>query len=116
MTKIRALVTLHANGKHIDIGQELDVKQDEAESLVERGFAQIVAGGKVDKVTPNTPAPSQNDIIDAILQLDPKKDYGKNGVPDVKAIEKILGVDITAQQRDLAWAELEKETSGKDKS
>jgi hypothetical protein len=48
--------------------------------------------------------------------LDPKKDYGKNGVPDVKAIEKVLGVDITAEQRDNAWAQLEKETSNKNKS
>lgn len=112
MTKIRAIVTIHANGKQIDIGQEVDIKQEEAESLIERGFAEL-ADGKSGKVSGDGPEPSQDDIIDAILQLDPKKDYGKDGIPNVKPIEKILGVTITSEQRDNAWAQLEKDTSNK---
>jgi len=111
MTKIRALITLHANGKQVDIGQEVDLKQEEAESLVDRGFAELAEG------KPNQPSaeldPSIEDIIDAILQLDPKKDYGKDGIPNIKPIEKILGVTITSAQRDNAWEQLEKDTSEK---
>ncbi len=41
-------------------------------------------------------------IIDAIGDL-PTEDFGKDKKPNVRAIEKLLGEDITAGERDQAW-------------
>ena len=34
----------------------------------------------------------------------PEGSFTKNGAPDVKALEAVLGYDITAAERDAAWA------------
>ena len=48
-------------------------------------------------------------IQDAIGRLDPADStkWTKGGKPDVKALEKLLGFDITAAERDSAWAAVE---------
>ncbi len=40
--------------------------------------------------------------MDAIADLEPDS-FGKDGKPAVKAIEAVLGQDITATDRDRAW-------------
>ena len=114
--KIKAIITLHVNGKDHAPGTVLDIADDEAERLIARGFATsgqekaastpaktatTLAGGK--------PAPTIEDIVEAIGGLDPAKDYGKNGKPNVEAIEALLGTDITAAQRDQAWEIFQKD-------
>jgi len=49
--------------------------------------------------------PSQEDIIAAIAQLD-EDAGGLDKKPHVKAIESLLGEDISADDRDQAWAAL----------
>jgi hypothetical protein len=50
------------------------------------------------------------EIVTAIEQLVEKGDtkaFSKNtGEPKVRSLEKVLGYDITPEQRDVAWAEL----------
>jgi hypothetical protein len=126
--KIRALITLSVNGKDHAPGTIVDVAEDEAKRLLARGFA--VQGH--DKATPTAtatpgapatppaanastagngdkPPPTIEDIVEAIAGLDPAKDYGKNGKPNVDAVEALLGADITAAQRDEAWEIYQKE-------
>jgi hypothetical protein len=110
--KIKAIITLHVNGKDHAPGAVLDIADDEAERLIARGFATsgqektASASAPAKTATPPTgskPAPTIEDIVEAVSGLDPTKDYGKNGKPNVEAIEALLGADITAAQRDQAW-------------
>lgn len=99
--KVKANITIIAGNKEYTPGALVDVSDDEATRLIGRGFAS--AAGQ-EKPTPvKDAAPSIEDIVEAISGLDPTKDYGKNGKPNVEAIEALLGVDITAAQRDQAW-------------
>ena len=98
--KVISLVTLRVGkpGKYqtVKAGDIVNMDDDEAKDLIDRGFV--------------TPAGDQTSddahlveaILDAITDL-PEDAYGKDGKPGVKAIETILGENITAAQRDKAW-------------
>ena len=110
--KIKAIITLNVNGKDHAPGALLDIADDEAERLIARGFATsgqekaASASAPAKTATPPTggkPAPTIEDIVEAISGLDPTKDYGKNGKPNVEAIEALLGTNISAAQREQAW-------------
>lgn len=116
--KIKAIITLNVNGKDYAPGAVLDIADDEAERLIARGFAvtgqekSVPASTSTKTATTpagGKPAPTIEDIVEAISGLDPTKDYGKNGKPNVEAIEALLGADITAQQRDQAWEIFQKD-------
>ena len=99
--KVKANITIIAGNKEYAPGALVDVTDDEAARLIGRGFATEVGQEKL--VSAKDAGPSIEDIVEAISGLDPTKDYGKNGKPNVEAIEALLGVDITAAQRDQAW-------------
>jgi hypothetical protein len=114
--KIKAIITLHANGKAYAPGSLVDLADDEAQRLVSRGFAE--SGGQEVASNPPAPqgqnqprkaAPTLEDIVDAIAALDPAKDFGKNGKPNVEALEDLLDANITAALRDEAWDVFQKE-------
>lgn len=124
--KIKAIITLSVNGEDHAPGAVVDIADDEAKRLIARGFATVQGaekaapastGGNTQKTeTPSSgggnggkPTPTIEDIVEAIAGLDPAKDYGKNGKPNVEAIEALLGADITAAQRDQAWDIIQKE-------
>ena len=44
--KIKAIITLHVNGKDHAPGAVLDIADDEAERLIARGFAAAPEGGR----------------------------------------------------------------------
>ncbi len=106
--QVKALITIHHNGKEIKPNGTVDIKDEEAKSFIKRGFA--IAVTKEAKVE-ETPSITIDDIVEVIAELDPKKDFGKNSKPNVDAIETLLDVNITAEQRDKAW-ELFKKESG----
>jgi DNA-binding ferritin-like protein len=110
--KIKAIITLHVNGKEHAPDAVLDIADEEAERLIARGFAasgqEKTASASTSAKTTTTstgdkPSPMIEDIVEAISGLDPTKDYGKNGKPNVEAIEALLGANISAAQRDQAW-------------
>jgi len=107
--KIKALITLHVDGKAVLPGKFVDVETEEAKSLIKRGFAsndKVSNEAKFAPEKPSAPAkpvPTLEDIVDVIHDLDPSQDYGKSGKPNVEALEVLLDADITAQQRDAAW-------------
>ena len=107
--KIKALITLHVDGKAVLPGKFVDVETEEAKSLIKRGFAsddKVSTDAKVAPEKPSAPAkpvPTLEDIVDVIHDLDPSQDYGKSGKPNVEALEVLLDADISAQQRDAAW-------------
>ncbi|RDE25129.1 hypothetical protein DV711_06115 [Motiliproteus coralliicola] len=62
----------------------LDDDEDLADDGIQRAIAELVSGGNPD-------------------------DFSKSGKPHVKSIERVLCRDITAGERDAAWAEFEAE-------
>ncbi len=116
--KIKANITLHANGKVYAPGSLVDLADEEAQRLLSRGFAE----NEEQEVVPHSPTaqgqpsphkavPTIEDIVDAIAALDPAKDFGKNGKPNVDAIEDLLDANITAAQRDEAWERFRQDQS-----
>ncbi len=103
--KVKALITLHVNGKAILPGGFVDVETSEAKSLINRGFASDDKAQPAGKTppAPNKPKPSLEDIVDVIHDLDPETDYGKSGKPNVDALEILLDANISAADRDAAW-------------
>lgn len=107
--KIKALITLHVDGKAVLPGKFVDVETEEAKSLIKRGFAsddKVLTDAKVAPEKPSAPAkpvPTLEDIVDVIHDLDPFQDYGKSGKPNVDALEILLDANISAAQRDAAW-------------
>ncbi len=85
-------------------GETYTIDDEEGRSLIERQFAIAIDEQR-------TQSSSQSDhldaIVDAIAEL-PESAYGKNGKPDVKAIQNIIEVEITASQRDEAWLAFQK--------
>ncbi|MGF7175850.1 hypothetical protein [Azospirillum doebereinerae] len=82
---------------------EVESREDEnAVALVARGFASWVGEGEAD-TAPEVPV---DRILAAIGKLDPENPahFTKAGKPEVKALSDLLGVEITAKQRDDAWA------------
>lgn len=116
--KIKTIITLHANGKVYSPGSVFDLSDDEAERIISCGFADR----ENKEPTSDEPAaqektqqpkvvPTLEDIVDAIAALDFAKDFGKNGKPNVDAIEDLLDANITAAQRDEAWEIFQKDQS-----
>ena len=110
--KVIAIITLQVDGKTILPGKSVDIANEEAQSLIDRGFAQSAA--KATTAAPETsktppPPASLDDIIEAIEILNPETDFAKNGKPKVEAIEAVLGENIDAEARDNAWELYQKE-------
>jgi hypothetical protein len=106
--QVTALITLHVDGEVIKPNQTVSLDKDEANKLIARGFATAI-GGLSGKDKPQTKAentPSLEDIIEVIEMLDPAKDYGKSGKPNVDAIETMLETNISADLRDQAWTQV----------
>ena len=118
--KVKALITLVANGKEIIPGATVDIADGEAQRLIERGFAaenktERVAPSKAQKspvekressqdLSPKSEAtPSLEDIIEAIAELDKTLDFGKGGKPTTQDLEALLKASITAAQLDQAF-------------
>ncbi len=97
-------------------GHACDVSPQEAADLRARDFIEkdnvpecheAVADGSGEcsdnDVSPTTETSELiNAVVDAIDDLEPG-DFGKDGKPGVKALEKLLGEEVTACDRDQAW-------------
>ena len=62
--------------------------------------------GVFDEMFPAPEPPSGDAFVGAMAAARPKlaeKDFGKNGEPDVKALERITGLDWDAGKRDASW-------------
>lgn len=73
--------------------------------------AQLLALGAIEPAPEAAAAPIDRDaIVGAIGKLDPENTdhWTQAGAPDVRALEAVLGGQITAKARDAAWAEVQK--------
>jgi len=84
-------------------GDELDILEAEPRLKVERIKGR--RDGNRDGV--------RDDVMDAAIAAVAAGDVTGEGKPHVKAIEKILGRDITAKERDEAWERIKGAEAGK---
>lgn len=109
MAKLRMLATVKvAKDTTLRPGTVIEAGQDDADavSLVARGFARWLKPGEEAGVEV-LPLPLDR-IIAAIGQLDPANaKHFKGGKPDLKALGSVLGLEVSADQRDQAWAALQ---------
>lgn len=107
MIKVITNVTLRVgrgqSAEYAQPGTEVELDDKDAKTLVDRGFVSYPAEVAVKPAEPQTPPPSLDDIVEAILDLNPETDFGKSGKPHVEALEAILGANISGSQRDEAW-------------
>ena len=61
---------------------------------------------EVDEVSSEDQAMEIITAIEQLVEQGDTKAFSKNGDPRVRNLEKILGYDITSEQRDVAWAEI----------
>ena len=117
--KVIAVITLQVDGKTILPGKSVDISDEEAKSLIERGFAKSADASAVIEQKPaqnQQPEPAIDDVIEAIEILNPETDFAKNGEPKVEAIEAVLGQNISAETRDQAWELYQKELAADEAS
>ena len=105
---------LKPDDKGIPPGTIFDLEAEEAKPLIARGIlkdaAKKAAPAQSEAESGAPEKPKGDDltaaIAGAIKGLD-KKTFGADGKPDVKALEAALGYDITAAERDAAWASIQ---------
>ncbi len=114
--RVVAKVTLRVgqppNSTLVPPGHACDVSPEEAADLRARNFIEgnddtecdaAVEDCSDDDVTAITDTSELiNAVVDAIDDLEPGA-FGKDGKPGVKALEKLLGEEVTACDRDQAW-------------
>ena len=85
-------------------GARLTLATEEAAQHIQRGLASRATDQdqRADVAKP-TGKKLMADIVAAIQKLDPDEDFTKNGLPNVGAIEAILGYDISADERTTAF-------------
>lgn len=117
--QITALITLNVDGDTIMPGEIVSLDKKEAERLIARGFAvtdrlseEVNSESDATTVVDTNTGPSLEDIIEAIEMLDPETDFTKDGSPKVDVIESLLEEDISADIRDKAWEQLQKDREG----
>lgn len=101
ITNITLRIGKGKDRSYAEPGTEVDLTDTEAEVLLNRGQVRAVTATKAAA----TSQPSIEDIADAIDQFE-EKDF-KDGVPNLKAIERVLKTPVTAAQRDEAWAKVQ---------
>lgn len=96
LSLISLVVGTPANPEIIAANSTMDFPENEAVCLINRGFAKPCKADVIDK------GELVDAVIDAMAEL-PAQAFGKDGKPSVKSIEKVLGQNITAEIRDMAW-------------
>ncbi|GAB4373804.1 MAG: hypothetical protein Kow00114_35950 [Kiloniellaceae bacterium] len=101
--RVRAGVTAQLAGIFYGPGWVMEMSTEAA--------AAAAAGGDWEAAPVRKPAkpvkPEGDDLTAAIAAAIGKLaegDFGKDGVPNVKPLEKALGYDVTAAERDAGWA------------
>ena len=87
---------------------EHDAVRYEAGEAIELNFAEARSLGEaVSASAPQGADAGQMDAVAAAIgELDPDDEgsWTKSGKPEIKALEALLGADLTAAMRDEAWA------------
>lgn len=113
IVQIKGRVTLYVNGKAVPPGEVVELNRGEAEYLAGRDLVEVfetTAPAPATITPPPAPTVTEEDVIEAILQLDEATGFTTAGLPKVELLEEILETNISASQRDAAWAKIQAQT------
>ena len=101
MIEIKITRATVANGKDVLPGDVFETSEADAKFLCNIGKAVLAADA--DKTA------NVEQVIGAIsaLDMDNKEHFTTDGKPKVDAIEELLGMEVSGEMRDQAWAEFE---------
>lgn len=96
---------------HTSIKAALDLNKGARRVTVEAMDGSPVVEDAPDESTKPDGDVGIDDIVQAIGLLNPDEDgqFTQGGKPEVKALEELLGQDISAAQRDEAWTKYQSE-------
>jgi len=110
-------MTVVYKGKHYPPDSDHEWPEDIVDELIEKDAGEPVLDvvGTKDQIEDGLSENDQSDLkrqTEVIFAAQEAIDNGQvigSGAPDIKAMEKILGYDISAPERDAAWEILKKE-------
>ena len=115
IVQIKGHVTLYVNGKAVPPGEVVGLNRGEAEYLAGRDLVEVFEATAPAPATiappPPPPTVDEEDIIEAILQLDEATGFTTAGLPKVELLEEILETNLSASQRDAAWAKIQAQST-----
>ncbi|MBA5779524.1 hypothetical protein H2509_20530 [Stappia sp. F7233] len=109
---VRLPVTAVIDGKDRKPGEVIDLPESEAKAMLARyGEYKGPPVSAAEKPAPVKPKGEKLTaaIVAAVKDLDDENDdhFTRSGLPVLAELEKRLGYDVTAEERDIAWASLQ---------
>jgi len=119
--RVVAAVTLEigppGESRTVRPGEDTELPKDEAERLIRLGHAH--EPGRAPRPATGAPRKPAGEaltqaISEAILTLDPENEdaWTGGGKPSVHALSAVLGYEVTAAERDAAWAAVARQGDG----
>ena len=113
ISPILQMIAFNGVAIRMEAGAEMEVR----ESLVETALAagclkvgpRIRASSKAVDPEPALTTPNAVDAVALLVEEANPKDFDRNGMPKVRSVERVLGSDINAADRDVAWETFQKE-------
>lgn len=109
--KIKVLMdTLVERGKTKPAGSTIEVSGAEGQAKIDAGLAEAVGKGKGKDPDPDGADAAHEQIVAYMSTLEVPEDptgseyFTDDGKPHVTLIESALGIDVSAEARDRAWA------------
>jgi hypothetical protein len=105
VSPILQMVALNGVAIRMEAGVEMEVRESLVESALASGCTKV--GAPIRAKSKVVEAPKSSNTLDAMALLIEEAnpmDFSRDGTPKVRSIERILGYDITAAERDSAWA------------
>lgn len=111
--EIRLPVTVVMGGKEYAPGEALSVDARTAADLRER-YKELPEPGDSAPVKPRKPTGEAltRAITEAIATLDPDEDFTRAGLPSLTSLERVLGFDVSADERSAALETMDAGGSG----
>ena len=100
------MIALNGVAIRMEAGVEQFVRESLIKTAKSHGCVEVGTPVSVDPkpiIEPALVTPIAN-AIRLLVEQGNTKDFSKEGLPKVKAVEKILGYDISAADRDAGWA------------
>ena len=104
------MVALNGVAIRMEPGVEMEVRESLVETAMAAGCTKVGVRIRAGSKKAETPTPIANPIVGAMRLLIEEAnpmDFSRDGTPKVRSIERILGYDITAADRDSAWETLQ---------
>lgn len=105
ISPITQMIALNGVAIRMEAGVEQFVRESLIKTAKSHGCVEVGTPVSVDpKPILELQATPTVDAIRLLVEQGNTKDFSKEGLPKVKAVEKILGYDISAADRDAGWA------------